>query len=77
VPQRGTNLEQNSHFPVVVDDARIVHAKLNISTLKYVFVVDSVAQFPRENSYFRQLLGTVEEDQIRFSGLDNNGPGQM
>jgi hypothetical protein len=54
--------EEDSHLLVVVDDAWIVHAELNITTLKKVFVVDSIAQIPCENSGFCHLLGTVEKD---------------
>jgi hypothetical protein len=76
--KRGTNLEQDSHFSVVVDDARIVHAELNISTLEHFFVVDSVAQLSGEHSSFRHLLRAVEEkNEVRFSGLDDNEPGQL
>jgi hypothetical protein len=73
-----TDLEQGSNFSVVFDDVGVVHGKFRISSLKYVFVVDSVAQLSGENPDFRYLLGTVEEkDQVRFSGLNDNEQGQL
>jgi hypothetical protein len=75
---RGTNLEQDSHFPIVIDDVWIVHTKLSISTLKHIFGVDSVTQLPGESSDFCHLLGTIEEEnQVRFSGLYDSEPGQL
>lgn len=73
-----TDLEQDSHFSVVFDDVGVVHAKFRISSLKHVFVVDSVAQLSGENPNFRYLFGTVEEnDQVRFPGLNDNEQGQL
>jgi hypothetical protein len=74
----GTNLKQDFHFSVVFDDFGIVGAILRVSSLKHVLVVDSVAQLSGENPDFRQLLGTFEEkNQVGFSGLDYNEPGQL